>query len=231
MEPLIDGEVAHKLIFLDIDGVLNRHPQLHIDLAKAALLRQLVTETGAELVLSSMWRLTRTHRRSVRAAFLAVGLPRPIGYTPLMHHGRARAMEIMAWLRINTYNVLQEDDIDFVDVQESEHFTSMHYLLPSRIWVSHYVVLDDLDLLAPERGDPEGLMTRDHFVRTLATHGFSEHNAEQARAVLSGTGARPISFLVTAPYCDHCGTPKPSHDVRALNKVFCNALCASRFVY
>ena len=73
-------------------------------------------------------------------------------------------MEIMAWLRLNSYNVLQEEDIHFADVQESAEFTPAHYTLPTRIWVSHYVVLDDLDLLEESRGDPQQLMTRHHFV-------------------------------------------------------------------
>ena len=42
MEPLLESEVPHKLIFLDIDGVLNRHPQLHISLIMATRLRELV---------------------------------------------------------------------------------------------------------------------------------------------------------------------------------------------
>ena len=233
MESLLEEEVPHKLVFLDIDGVLNRHPQLHIDLAKAALLKGLLEATGAEIVLSSMWRLTRAHRRAVRAAFLAVGLPRPISYTPLMHHGRARAMEIMAWLRLNSHNVLQTEDIHFSEVQESAQFHAAHYTLPTLIWVSHFVVLDDLDLLAPERGDPEQLMTRHHFVRTLATHGLTEHNVAQAEALLSGSGEQPVEFLVTTapPHCDHCGKIEARRQVRVLNKWFCDAQCETRFVY
>lgn len=52
-----------KVIFLDIDGVLNndRTPATierytFVDDEKVALLKQLVEETGAQLVLSSTWR-------------------------------------------------------------------------------------------------------------------------------------------------------------------------------
>jgi hypothetical protein len=236
---LLEQEVPHKIVFLDIDGVLNGRGQLHIDLTLATRLGTLVHDTGAEIVLSSMWRLRRKHRRAVRAAFLAVGLPRPIGYTPMMHYGRARAAEIMAWLRLNSYNWFQEEeDLDFPEVQTSAEFNEDHYFLPSRIWVSHYVVLDDLDLLEPERGDPDQLMTQHHFVRTLASHGLTEHNAEQARQVLSAPSdlPKPIELMLAA-HCDQCAARLglkqgvAQYQVRTLNKFFCNQQCAALFVY
>lgn len=230
---LLEQEVPHKLIFLDIDGVLNGRGQLHIDLTLATRLNALVRETGAEIVLSSMWRLRRKHRRAVRAAFLAVGLPRPIGYTPMMQHGHARAAEIMAWLRLNTYNWFQHEALDFPEVQTSDDFTEQHFFLPSRILVSHYVVLDDLDLLEPERGDPQQLMTRHHFVRTPASHGLTEHNAQQAREVLTAEVRRPVELMV-ATRCDECAAPLLSVQIvktQRLNKFFCGGECAARFVY
>lgn len=51
-----------KIIFLDIDGVLNDHthhqnfPYCTIDKDKAAVLQEILTETDARVVLSSAWR-------------------------------------------------------------------------------------------------------------------------------------------------------------------------------
>ena len=53
--------MAMKLIFLDVDGVLNSAEWLEtnqgeIDPAKVRLLKQMIDATGAKVVLSSTWR-------------------------------------------------------------------------------------------------------------------------------------------------------------------------------
>ena len=45
-----------KVIFLDIDGVLNTNSDREISNDKLKLLSELVSKTGAEVVLSSSWR-------------------------------------------------------------------------------------------------------------------------------------------------------------------------------
>ena len=45
-----------KVIFLDIDGVLNTNSDKEISNDKLKLLSELVSKTGAEIVLSSSWR-------------------------------------------------------------------------------------------------------------------------------------------------------------------------------
>ena len=45
-----------RVIFLDIDGVLNTNPDREISSDKLKLLSELVSKTGAEVVLSSSWR-------------------------------------------------------------------------------------------------------------------------------------------------------------------------------
>lgn len=61
---------SRRVVFLDVDGVLNSHPffrglegtawddndELMLDPAATALLQELVDRTGAEVVLSSSWR-------------------------------------------------------------------------------------------------------------------------------------------------------------------------------
>ena len=45
-----------KVIFLDIDGVLNTNSDKEISTDKLKLLSELVSKTGADVVLSSSWR-------------------------------------------------------------------------------------------------------------------------------------------------------------------------------
>jgi len=46
-----------KLIFLDIDGVLNSHGNPKIEPDKVLFLNEIVKETGAEVVITSTWRI------------------------------------------------------------------------------------------------------------------------------------------------------------------------------
>jgi len=46
-----------KLIFLDIDGVLNSHGNPEIEHDKVLLLNEIVKETGADVVITSTWRI------------------------------------------------------------------------------------------------------------------------------------------------------------------------------
>ena len=62
-----------KVIFLDIDGVLNNdhttarfQGYLGIDPILAARFRRILRITGAQVVLSSTWRLYRDHREEVK---------------------------------------------------------------------------------------------------------------------------------------------------------------------
>lgn len=53
-----------KVIFLDIDGVLNTNSDREISNDKLKLLSELVSKTGAEIVLSSSWRNWRNHPKT-----------------------------------------------------------------------------------------------------------------------------------------------------------------------
>jgi hypothetical protein len=78
-----------KVIFLDIDGVMNcqeemlamlkQNPKNRSDVSlpsptKCKLLKQLVDETGAEIVLSSSWRLSLTAIQNIIDIFRPYGL-------------------------------------------------------------------------------------------------------------------------------------------------------------
>ena len=108
-----------KLIFLDVDGVLNRDTtEQHFEDDCLGALKYLVDKTGARIVLSSTWRYTEETRESVRAKLKEKGIMAPeddfLGYTP--HLGMiekipmypscdshvTRTDEIFLWLQCNT---------------------------------------------------------------------------------------------------------------------------------
>ncbi|APR84219.1 Hypothetical protein A7982_09568 [Minicystis rosea] len=162
-----------KLIFLDIDGVLNSVQYLaehtggegvvivdgefdataHIDPARVTRLNTLVERSGARVILSSSWRrsfgLEKT-QRSLRAKGFAHELE---GETVRLV-GHPRHMEI-------------------------RHYLAMFAAMPS------FVVLDD----APEAGVGLG----DHFI--LVSDGLEDAHVETAVAILD-RGAPTISLAL-----------------------------------
>ena len=89
-----------KVIFLDIDGVLNcdRTPNPRkfpyvVDRKLLARFKRIVKRTGAKVVLSSTWRYDPAGLFSAKYH----GIPF-IGVTPDMPH-RPRRDEILAWLK------------------------------------------------------------------------------------------------------------------------------------
>lgn len=117
-----------KIIFLDIDGVMNNaetHGSAHhhtwtgwaftgLDRRLVKKLNQLVTATGADIVLSSTWRKHFTpeemHDRLVSAGMNpAIKI---VDRTPVLH--KPRHYEISAWLdafsgKVEQYVILDDD--------------------------------------------------------------------------------------------------------------------------
>lgn len=104
-----------KIIFLDIDGVLNSHrtpnprklPYI-VDRKLVARFKRVLKRTGAKVVLSSTWRYDPAGLFSAKYH----GIPY-IGITPDMPH-RPRRDEILAWLKkprnANRFAVIDDDD-------------------------------------------------------------------------------------------------------------------------
>lgn len=119
-----------KVIFLDIDGVLNeditpsrtKSRVIFIDEEKLLRLKRIVDATGAEIVLSSTWRYDRDDARyngdflELQTAFHEVGLDF-YSYTPVDAIGIRRGMEIKAWLglhpEVKRYIILDDELFDF----------------------------------------------------------------------------------------------------------------------
>jgi hypothetical protein len=125
-----------KVIFLDIDGVLNsedyanyRYRGKHIDLDEffderpIILLNNIIEETGAEIVLSSSWRasseevLERMTKQGFKYSIFDI--------TPYLE-SRHRGSEIQAWIDkwekthepLESYVIL-DDDNDMLEDQEN----------------------------------------------------------------------------------------------------------------
>jgi hypothetical protein len=152
-----------KVVFLDIDGVLNSHdwfnvtdtrrdspeyPESHFDPKPVSLLNEITDRTGAVIVVSSTWRLGRSVSE-LRELLKSVGVT---GYvtdkTP--HLGGPRGHDIYTWLQRPTGHV------------------------------EAYVILDDDSDMDP--------LARRH-VKTTFDHGLTREHAERAVAMLGESKA------------------------------------------
>jgi hypothetical protein len=104
-----------KVIFLDIDGVLNttatpkpNKESRVIDQTLLARLKKLLRDTGAKVVLSSTWR----HERDGTARARALGVPFIDVLPDMRPHPRSE--EIVAWLgahpEVQRFAVIDDDD-------------------------------------------------------------------------------------------------------------------------
>ena len=139
-----------KILFLDIDGVLNSAKWLqgkprktwpfeHIDPAAVQLLNRIVRETSCKIVISSSWRVL-TPFRSLGMVLACRGFEfasHIIGQTP-RHGFDNRGMEIQAWLhtRFDVERfVIVDDDSD------------MAHLMPQLVQTSWQSGMDGIHAL------------------------------------------------------------------------------------
>jgi hypothetical protein len=103
----------NKIIFLDIDGVLNsevfqkyrnnpiskEYPLCDIDPYAINLLNKLVDDTNSVIVITSVWRLSRT-LEELQLLFSRVGFTGVIvGKTPRLGEDTVRGNEIYKWIK------------------------------------------------------------------------------------------------------------------------------------
>ena len=115
-----------KVVFLDIDGVLNNDKNLRkrgtvsmdnescFDPASVAVLAQLIQKSGAKVVLSSMWRFWNTPKE-IEAMLETFGVKVDIIDTTTTEHSDHRGEEIAEWLSKHpevTAFVSLDDDTD-----------------------------------------------------------------------------------------------------------------------
>ena len=124
-----------KVIFLDIDGVLNHenhykwlmetdeptplqrvYPYSEFNPESCKILNRIIEETGCKIVLSSSWRLDGENR--LNSLFKHFGLPKIYSITPCLN--TTRDIEINAWLAAHpevTKYVIIDDDSDMEEHQ------------------------------------------------------------------------------------------------------------------
>jgi len=135
-----------KVIFLDVDGVLNstysmminkKEGELFVDLPYAehvAILNNITDRTNSPIVISSTWRIGE-HLHSLRRLFYLAGVKGSIiGMTPV-HKGEhtLRGNEITEWLQTNAPSllitrrfVILDDDSDMADLMDNLIQTDFH---------------------------------------------------------------------------------------------------------
>lgn len=137
-----------KVLFLDIDGVLNSlssvlalgNPNEHLDPVCVALVARLLKETDAKVVVSSSWRIGRTVE-TLKHELDRIGAhkiaDRIIGRTGDGYNGH-RGRQIKEWIELNAPEcsyVILDDDSDmlpaqrpyFVKTNFDEGFRASHY--------------------------------------------------------------------------------------------------------
>lgn len=124
-----------KVIFLDIDGVLNDFTMgvYGDDTPTDSHLRQLkyiVDETGAEIILSSTWRLFSRSRKIVEKRLADYGM-KLSGFTQEL---RSRPEEIQDWLKrhdVESYVILDDEEMPKELKARAVQTTLAYGLLPS----------------------------------------------------------------------------------------------------
>ena len=123
------SSIPTKILFLDIDGVLNSHRTAYafdgfphsfgpecmakFDHVAIGLVRKVCEETGASIVLSSSWRIIHKVHACANGLNLPIFDSTPTG-------GQLRGDEIGMWLRDHpevTHYAIVDDDTDMLDEQ------------------------------------------------------------------------------------------------------------------
>eukprot|EP00483_Globobulimina_turgida_P010359 UN10379 len=165
--PLKSHNIAHnhhqrqrvKILFLDVDGVLNGENLGYggVDDSLLFLLKTIIDETHCKIVLSTTWRLNQTTRQLLLHFMKANADINVddiiIGDTPTLKNTN-RAVEIETFL-------------------ESKQFQSLYI-------VTQWCAIDDLNLY---RYYP--ILMRNHFVRTNYRTGMTSNDAYQVVKILN----------------------------------------------
>lgn len=123
-----------KILFLDVDGVLNSRNSFQQDSANPlgefhlSLLKRIVDETNCDIVLSSSWRMYKDSKADLLSAFERHGIPKWIGQTPDLCD--ERRVEIVEWL---TKNINEQCIVVIVDDDDDADLIETRYVLEESI--------------------------------------------------------------------------------------------------
>ena len=163
-----------KVLFLDIDGVLNTkwwYTQMDrnsprdqygyaFDSKAVANLKRIVEETGAGIVISSSWKSLGFSE--LEEMWTDRGLPgKLIGVTP----------------NSVSDELLLEADIDSIELFHIRGEEIKEWLTKHGKNVSNYAIIDDMDYMLPEQ--------QSHFVQTNPEVGITKEDAEKAIKIIN----------------------------------------------
>lgn len=129
--PILTRQIVKRLLFLDVDGVLN-NIKSNSDLYPESLLllSNVVAKTQCKIVLSSTWRLYPETLAELESAFLEYKIPKWIGSTPYIN-SQPRSEEIVSWLLENSKdptNVVVLDDDKDAEIQDDLEFIKTSFV-------------------------------------------------------------------------------------------------------
>ena len=151
-----------KVIFLDVDGVLNseeflkNNPDQLIDKNKVSILKNIIDKTGAVLVMTSTWKLWFDDNMMPRG-----------GYSK-------RFYDIFSLFDIKLFGKTPDFSTEEIKMTKTfSHVKSKEIIqwLNSNKNVEQYIVIDDLDLRDEE--------INKHLVRTDGSIGITEEDAKR----------------------------------------------------
>jgi hypothetical protein len=163
-----------KVLFLDIDGVLNTkywYTQVNRNTPKdkygyafdpnaVANLKRIVEESGADIVISSSWKCMGLSQ--MEDMWRDRSLPgKIIGITP----------------NSVSDEMLLNADIDSIELFHIRGEEIKEWLTTHGKYVSHYVIIDDMDNMLPEQ--------QSHFVKTNPEVGITGDDVERSITILN----------------------------------------------
>ena len=163
-----------KVLFLDIDGVLNTkywYTQVNRNTPKdkygyafdpnaVANLKRIVEESGADIVISSSWKCMGLSQMD--DMWRDRSLPgKIIGITP----------------NSVSDEMLLNADIDSIELFHIRGEEIKEWLTTHGKYVSHYVIIDDMDNMLPEQ--------QSHFVKTNPEVGITGDDVERSITILN----------------------------------------------
>eukprot|EP01121_Diplochlamys_sp_Union-15-3_P016181 TRINITY_DN545_c0_g1_i2.p1 TRINITY_DN545_c0_g1~~TRINITY_DN545_c0_g1_i2.p1 ORF type:complete len:161 (-),score=28.69 TRINITY_DN545_c0_g1_i2:150-596(-) len=120
-------EESHKILFLDIDGVLmlfNNRGVWNKDCLQQ--LKRIETETKARIVLSSNWKRSESNMERLKKEFSNYGISVPIDCTPELEYENciafSRCKEILKWLEDYPHKVSHWVAVDDMDLSLNKEF-------------------------------------------------------------------------------------------------------------
>ena len=145
-----------RIIFLDIDGVLNnenmyrtkKHASNSLDPKNIEVLNELIEDTKAKVVISSSWRCGSTID-SILSKMKTAGYKHDIlDFTPILGYDHNRGNEIHQWLKeyekeVQSY-VIFDDDSDMLLWQRDYFIWVDRYygLTPTMAWKAKHILLN-----------------------------------------------------------------------------------------